>query len=92
MEVLCETDECFMDGDLYDRLEDQYYRAGIPWKPKNNSVFWGHSVQELINKRLGTKLPEEQDKKVIIRLAPLSLGPSIYISKYSGSLGSLGNP
>ncbi len=53
-----------MDGDLLERLEDQYYRGGIHWKPKNNSVFWGHSVDEIASKRLGTKLPEEQDKKV----------------------------
>jgi hypothetical protein len=64
MELLCETDECFMDGDLYERLEDEYYRGGIRWKPKNNTVFWGHTVEEIANKRLGTRLPEEQDKKV----------------------------
>ena len=55
-----------MDGDLFDRLDDQFYRGGIHWKPKNNSVFWGHSVEEIANKRLGTKLPEEQDKRVKI--------------------------
>ena len=96
MEVLCETEECFMDGDLYERLEDQYYRAGIPWRPKNNSVFWGHSMQELISKRLGTKLPEEQDKKVTKELdcqAIIVIGGSIahwiaYLLPHPAALGS----
>ena len=69
MELLCETETCFMDGDLYQRLEDQYYQGGLHWKPKNSSVFWGHTQDEIVNKRLGTKFPEDQDKRVSFYLS-----------------------
>ena len=48
----------------FSRLEDEFYRGGITWQPKNTSSFWGHSMDEILQKRLGTKLPEDQDKRV----------------------------
>jgi len=64
MDVLCETEECYYDEDLFNRLEDDYRSHRINWRPKNCSTFWGHTMEEVIKKRLGTFLPEDSDMQV----------------------------
>jgi hypothetical protein len=55
MEWMCETNECIMDKDLMDNL----LQAGhsLPWTPGNYSQFWGRTLNEGQNGKLGTEPP-----------------------------------
>ena len=52
MEWMCETEECLVDQNLLDNLvQSQNY---LDWIPGNYSQFWGKTLQEGQNGRLGT--------------------------------------
>jgi hypothetical protein len=52
MEWMCETEECLVDQNLLDNLvQSQNY---LDWTPGNYSQFWGKTLQEGQNGRLGT--------------------------------------
>lgn len=50
---MCETEECLLDQKLLDNLlQNQNY---LEWTPGNYSQFWGRTLSEGQNGKLGTE-------------------------------------
>ena len=55
MEWMCETEKCLVDEELLDNLlQSQNY---LSWTPMNYSQFWGRTLDEGRNGKLGTEAP-----------------------------------
>ena len=55
MEWMCDTDKCLMDEELLENLvQSQNY---LSWTPTNYSQFWGRTLVEGQNGKLGTDSP-----------------------------------
>ena len=53
MDWLCETEECLIDIKVYDNLIQS--QTTLDWIPSNYSQFWGRTLQEGLNGKLGTE-------------------------------------
>ncbi|XP_058801307.1 tubulointerstitial nephritis antigen-like [Phymastichus coffea] len=53
-EIMCEDNRCLMDQDLIDRIN---YVETAGWMARNYSEFYGHTLKEGLQKRLGTENP-----------------------------------
>ena len=53
MESLCETEECLINQELYDNLLQS--STTLDWSASNYSQFWGRTLQEGLNGKLGTE-------------------------------------
>ena len=55
MEWMCETEKCLVDEELLENLlQSQNY---LSWTPMNYSQFWGRTLDEGRNGKLGTEAP-----------------------------------
>ena len=55
MEWMCETEKCLVDEELLENLlQSQNY---LSWTPMNYSQFWGRTLREGQNGKLGTQAP-----------------------------------
>lgn len=61
-EVLCEENRCLMDNDLLDELNIQ--SDDLNWRAGNYSEFWGRTLNEGIELRLGTLNPSKSVYKM----------------------------
>ena len=50
---MCETEECLIDIKVYDNLIQS--QTTLDWIPSNYSQFWGRTLQEGLNGKLGTE-------------------------------------
>lgn len=64
-EVLCEQNRCIVEPDLLDELKIQRYSLG--WQSTNQSKFWGRTLEEGVQLRLGTLNPS----KSVYRMNPV---------------------
>ena len=53
MDWMCETEECLIDIKVYDNLIQS--QTTLDWIPSNYSQFWGRTLQEGLNGKLGTE-------------------------------------
>ena len=53
MEWMCETEECLINQQIYDNLLQS--QMTLDWSPSNYSQFWGRTLQEGLNGKLGTE-------------------------------------
>ena len=60
MEWMCETEKCLVDEELLENLlQSQNY---LSWTPMNYSQFWGRTLDEGRNGKLGTEAPMVKTK------------------------------
>lgn len=65
MELLCESNRCLIDAELIESINTDTRHLGF--RAANYSIFWGRSLQEGLNYRLGTLF----SKKKILQMTPI---------------------
>lgn len=55
-EVLCETKQCLVESDVINTVNQLTYNLG--WSATNYSEFWGKTLEEGIEYKLGTLKPD----------------------------------
>ena len=58
MEMLCTTDTCMLGEKDMAEVKEGYEKSLYTWKPANISKFWGITLEDGINERLGAEKPE----------------------------------
>lgn len=54
-EVLCEQNRCLQEPELIDEINSNHFTSG--WRARNYSEFWGRTLKEGVELRLGTLNP-----------------------------------
>ncbi|XP_046738484.1 tubulointerstitial nephritis antigen-like isoform X2 [Diprion similis] len=62
-EMLCETNPCLVEPDIIDTVNFENDRLG--WRAENHSEFWGRTLADGMQLRLGTKNPSQYVTKMI---------------------------
>ena len=55
MEVVCTTNRCMVEEEEIKEIEESSFHT---WKPTKFSEFWGKTLEEGINGKLGAKKPK----------------------------------
>ena len=58
MEMLCTTYKCMLGEKAMAEMQEGNEKTLYTWKPANISKFWGITLEDGINKRLGAEKPE----------------------------------
>jgi hypothetical protein len=58
MEVLCTTYQCMLDKKTITELREGEEKSFYTWKPANFTEFWGKTLEEGINGKLGADKPD----------------------------------
>lgn len=56
-EVLCEQNRCLQEQDLINEINSNNQLSPLTWKARNYSTFWGRTLNDGIQLRLGTLNP-----------------------------------
>lgn len=76
MEIMCSTNKCMLEEEVMKELEDGERTSLYTWKPSNNSDFWGKTLEDGKNGKLGAKRPEGRYMSAIhLSYSPSSLPP-----------------
>ena len=58
MEVVCTEYQCLLEETAMQQLQEGNEKSLYTWKPANTSQFWGISLEDGINERLGAEKPD----------------------------------
>ena len=58
MEVLCSTFQCLLEEEVMTELMEGEEESIYSWKPANFSEFWGKTLEDGINGKLGATKPD----------------------------------
>ena len=61
-EVLCEQNQCLQEPELIDEINSNRFTSG--WRARNYSEFWGRTLKEGVELRLGTLNPSQSVRSV----------------------------
>merc|ERR1719209_1529512 len=58
MEVLCSTDQCIIEEAVLQEVREGEEEGLYSWRPANYSSFWGRTLEEGVNGKLGSLTPQ----------------------------------
>lgn len=89
MDWMCQTDKCLIEPDTLAHLEQMQHQNG--WKPSNYTHFWGRTLHDAVQGRLGTKAPPSRQMAAIKFRYDASTLPSEFDSrsKWPGIVSTL---
>ena len=58
MEVICTSYQCLLEETRMTRIQEGYQNNLYTWTPANTSLFWGITLEDGINERLGAVKPD----------------------------------
>ena len=58
MEVVCTSNQCMLQEEAINEMQALEERNLYSWKPANMSEFWGKTLEEGINGKLGAEKPD----------------------------------
>ena len=58
MEVVCTSNQCMLQEEAINEMQALEERKLYSWKPANVSEFWGKTLEEGINGKLGAEKPD----------------------------------
>ena len=58
MEVMCSINQCMVEKNVFTELKKGAVMSLYSWKPANFTEFWGKTLDEGINGKLGADKPE----------------------------------
>ena len=58
MDVMCSTYQCMLEEKVITELQEGADKFIYTWKPANSSEFWGKTLEEGINGKLGADKPD----------------------------------
>ena len=58
MEVVCTSNECMLEEEAIKEMQEREERNLYSWRPANVSEFWGKTLEEGTNGKLGAEKPD----------------------------------